>query len=152
MYLCSVIVKNFNMVRIEELSIGNWVLDNKTTSYPMYVSSLYDDGDVYLDFPGNEGDVWECKSEDVMPIIITEKFLLDNGFEKYTQYPFLKCTAYSAVVFDFSLNMHIENNNDTYVLAVRNKEDHLLWVGNLKYVHQLQNIMSMYGIKFNVII
>ena len=42
-----------------ELRIGNWVYDSKYTQYPMQVVCVGSDY-VYLDFEGNEGDVWEA--------------------------------------------------------------------------------------------
>ena len=44
-------------MKIEELKINNYVGD--AHGFPMYITALFADGNVYLDFDGNEGDVWE---------------------------------------------------------------------------------------------
>lgn len=67
------------MVKNKELMQGNWVLAGKKTQFPMQVVGIFSDV-VYLDFEGNEGDVWEEKEEDLFPISITEELLEKNGF------------------------------------------------------------------------
>lgn len=57
-------------MKITELRIGDRVQE-KNTRFPMTVVGLYstlDDlksGTVNLDFEGNEGDMWECKPEEL---------------------------------------------------------------------------------------
>lgn len=53
-------------MKVEDLRIGMTVVilmsypkDNPRESIPMQVTGILDDGTVYLDFEGNEGDVWE---------------------------------------------------------------------------------------------
>lgn len=59
-------------MKITELKIGDKVC-NPNEGFPMTVVGLYsalDDlsnGKVYLDFEGNEGDVWEEKSKNLQP-------------------------------------------------------------------------------------
>lgn len=59
-------------MKITELKIGNKVC-NKEDGFPMTVvglnSSLSDlnNGTVYLDFEGNEGDMWEEEAKDLQP-------------------------------------------------------------------------------------
>lgn len=67
------------MIHTNELMLGNWVeyatgLNNDKRSIPMYVTAIFDD-EVYLDFPGNEGDPWEIRDEDLCGIPITEELL-----------------------------------------------------------------------------
>ena len=59
--------------------LGNWVYDGERTQFPMYVQTIGDDY-VYLNFEGNEGDVFESTPEDLQGIPLTEKLLDDNGF------------------------------------------------------------------------
>lgn len=49
-------------MKITDLRIGD-IVCNPRTKFPMRVVSLFEDGTVYLDFEGNEGDVFEenCK-------------------------------------------------------------------------------------------
>lgn len=65
----------------KDLMIGNWVYYTKKSKFPMRVVSLGEDY-VYLDFEENEGDVFEPRLEDMMPIPVTEDLLQRIGFEK----------------------------------------------------------------------
>jgi hypothetical protein len=51
-------------MKITRIRIGQMVC-NKTNKFPMRVVGMFDDGTVYLDFEGNEGDVWEEKAKDL---------------------------------------------------------------------------------------
>lgn len=68
-------------MKVNELQIGDWVYDSKRSQFPMQVVAIFKDGDLYLDFEGNEGDVWECEAEEVEPIPITAEILEKNGIE-----------------------------------------------------------------------
>lgn len=66
------------MIKTKDLRRGNWVTSGKG-DFPMYVTAIFED-EVYLNFEGNEGDVWESKEEDLQPIPITPEVLLKCGF------------------------------------------------------------------------
>ena len=51
-------------MKITDLRIGDIVCNNRT-KYPMKVVGIYEDGTVYLDFEGNEGDVFEENCKDL---------------------------------------------------------------------------------------
>lgn len=67
-------------MNIQELKINNYVGDSH--DFPMYITALFSDGTVYLDFDGNEGDVWEEDVKDLNPIPLTEELILRLGFTK----------------------------------------------------------------------
>ena len=48
-------------MNVEELRIGQPILMN---GFEMRIVALFEEGDMYLDFEGNEGDVWEANVED----------------------------------------------------------------------------------------
>ena len=73
------------MIKTKELMLGNWVLAGAKTQFPMYVTGIFDDV-AYLDFEGNEGDVWEEEEEDMFPVPLTEEILLKNGFINMSDY------------------------------------------------------------------
>ena len=92
----------------------------------MKVVALFDDC-AYLDFDGNEGDVWEEYDKDLFGIEITEELLVKIGFEKDSEVSYIY--------------KHKERNLDIY------KND-CYWCfffeGNdsgtpLNFLHQLQN-------------
>lgn len=70
------------MINYKELMIGNWVYESERSKFPMKVVNVGEDY-CYLDFDGNQGDVFECKDKDIMPIEVTEELLLNNGFVEF---------------------------------------------------------------------
>lgn len=67
------------MIPVGELMLGNWVYDGDKTKFPMFVIGL-DINDVYLNFDGNEGDIWESSSEELQGIPLTGELLRKIGF------------------------------------------------------------------------
>ena len=72
-------------LNLADLHIGDWVYEysdiTERPSCPMYVSALFEDGTVYLNFNGNEADIWEAEIKDIRPIIIDEDILKGFGFK-----------------------------------------------------------------------
>lgn len=66
-------------MKAEELRLGNWVHDG--SRFPMQVGGIFEDV-VYLDFEGNEGNVLECRIEDLQPFEFSNEWLERFGFEK----------------------------------------------------------------------
>ena len=113
-----------------DLRIGNWVHDG--SNFPMQVVGIFEDV-VYLNFEGNEGDVWECGLEGPKPFELTEEWLEKFGFEKNMkstwiiqifQENFLEIGFGSYPTFEFG-NYFSERWNDPM---------------KIDYVHQLQNL------------
>ena len=113
----------------------------------MFVTGILKDsdgngGEVYVDFEGNEGDIWDVNIEDVRPIPITEELLVNNGFEKHTSY------------WNESHNYFKLPDKRFVLLSVMNGDEilyRLRGMGiNIKYVHELQNAMRMAGIELEV--
>lgn len=67
------------MIDVHDLCIGNWVYDGDNTQFPMFIRAIGEDY-VYLDFEGNEGDLWESTHEELRGIPLTEELMKDNGF------------------------------------------------------------------------
>lgn len=61
-------------MQIEDLSIGMTVVEllpspqGVRETIPMQVTAIFQDGTVYLDFEGNEGDAWEANIKDLKAI------------------------------------------------------------------------------------
>lgn len=74
-----------NHLNLQDIKIGDWVQEyseiTDNFSMPMYVSAIFADGTVYLDFNGNEGDVWETNIENIAPITIDKNMMEGFGFE-----------------------------------------------------------------------
>lgn len=67
------------MIDIRDLCIGNWVYDGERTQFPMWVQTIGEDY-VYLNFEGNEGDVWESTPDELQGIPLTDELLAKLGF------------------------------------------------------------------------
>ena len=112
-----------------ELRIGNWVCDSKYTQYPMQVVCVGSDY-VYLDFEGNEGDVWECDCKEIEPIPLTEELIAKCMFSEYE--------------FEDDIFLHDEEDvcvqksyKEYYPYNFENSDT----IGNpIRYLHQLQNL------------
>ena len=62
------------MIDTKDLMLGNWVYDGDKTHFPMYIECIGTDY-VYLNFPNNEGDVWETTPEELQGIPLTAELL-----------------------------------------------------------------------------
>ena len=71
------------MIQVPDLCIGNWVYDGDRTQFPMFIRAIGEDY-VYLDFEGNEGNLWESKPEDLMGIPLKGELLKKIGFKYYS--------------------------------------------------------------------
>lgn len=83
------------MIDVRDLTIGCYVYDGDRTKFPMYVQTIGEDY-VYLNFEGNEGDLWESTPDELEGIPITEKMLEEMGF-KYSPYETIGARTYTAI-------------------------------------------------------
>lgn len=118
-------------MKASELRLGNWVHDG--SRFPMQVVGIFEDV-VYLDFEGNEGDVWECKIQDLQPFELNEewlkKFGLIHELSIYDDYWYLLESDWFAIEFD-------EESNKWFCILLSGKRS----ITEFKYVHQLQNLV-----------
>lgn len=132
------------MIKTKELMLGNWVLAGSKTQFPMYVTGIFDDV-AYLDSEGNEGDCFEYKEEDMLPVPLTEEILLKNGFIKMYDYYKYK---------EDDIFIRLGENITTSILRVEcldrkpNKPtlSKVNAFNKTKYVHELQNLFTLAGI------
>lgn len=145
-----------------ELTIGAWVQEYlpipDKMSMPMQVVGVFNDI-AYLDFEGNEGDVWEAEIENLRSIPLTEDFLKKNGFihkciiepdEYYPEglYEWEKEVEGCWVTLSVGSNkigcdwrLHVDNCD-------RDSIGHVA----VQYVHQLQNFLNILNIEMEVIV
>jgi hypothetical protein len=115
----------------------------------MYVHTIGDDY-VYLNFDGNEGDVFECKPEELQGIPLTEELLEKMGFWKHPKADLYECAfgtdeannRVRSIVL--SLKFGLVNITD-YVLPELPIKDSLhsltpSCAARIKYLHELQNL------------
>lgn len=142
-------------MNIREIQIGDWVYFGEKAKYPMQIVSIFGDmnsieGTVYLDFEGNEGDVFEVEVKNIAPIPITKELLEQNGFRKVEQ-----------GIWDYPVETTWQKDIDSYKSVALEKYldedgmvfgyDSCLWDGvKIKYVHELQNAMRLCRIEWEV--
>lgn len=120
------------MVDVSELRIGNWVYDGDRTQFPMYIETIARDY-VYLNFPSNEGDIWESTPDELHGIPLTGELLTRLGFS-YNGTGLWKKTEKRREV---GVN---PERGFLFVEAFDNKWlDSRGWWHEIKYLHQLQN-------------
>ena len=131
-----------NKISTSELRLGNWVYDGNYTKFPMQVETISKDY-VYLDFEGNEGDVYECSNEEIHPIPITGEILKKIGFVKHNLYGYKEHFIY-----------RYECSNRLELTALFDSDFSLDICGIAKRIsnlHHLQNIMlDLFGIKLEI--
>jgi hypothetical protein len=76
--------KKTEQLSLYDLRIGDYIQEWREIpgvfSMPMYVSCIFDDGDLYLNFDGNEADPWDANVKDVYDIPIDWGILPHFGF------------------------------------------------------------------------
>lgn len=130
------------MIKTSELMLGNWVYESERTQFPMRVEAIFAE-DVYLDFPGNEGDVWEAEESDIMPIPLTEEIVstLEN----------VECHNDMYLIFVGEHMIRIEKHGESwlfYKFKENNSPEKVCKI--VKYVHELQNLCKMCGIELKI--
>lgn len=118
--------------------VGDWVYDSKRSQYPMQVVAVAKYGDVYLDFEGNEGGVWECKADEVEPIPITAEILEKNGFNRHSrEHDFFVWIPRDRECYD---NIRFAFSKFALIIEFKYRN---LWLGDVKYLHQLQQALRL---------
>lgn len=126
------------MIKTKELMLGNWVYESARSQFPMKVVNI-DTDMVYLDFDGNEGGVFDGRMNDICPIPLTEEFFGKNGFEYLTGVFYLKQDS----------NVEFYKDDDGMFYMTTNLGESKCMEQPIKYVHQLQNILSIAGIEID---
>jgi hypothetical protein len=146
-----------------ELTIGAWVqeylpIPDKMTM-PMQVVGIFNDSIAYLDFGGNEGDVFEAEIENLRGIPLTKEILQKNGFTH-------KCIIepdehYPEGLFEWEkgaernwLTLSVGSNKIgcDWRLHVDNCDRDSIGHVAVQYVHQLQNFLNILGIEMKVVV
>lgn len=139
------------MIQIKDLRLGNWVHESECTRYPMYVHTIGEDY-VYLNFDGNEGDVWECKPEELQGIPLTEDLLEKMGFWKIPKSNFYELQFYKDDTRDIrcaiTVSLKVGLTNVTMYREPKLPIEDVLYeiqpsgTASIKYLHELQNLFK----------
>lgn len=133
------------MVKINELMINDWVFAGQRTQFPMQVVGLFKNV-AYLDFEGNEADMWEENEKDILPIPLTKEILLNSGFEEkkdaISEY-YVSADGYVFIRLQKKISVYIIRSDTQERIGARNR---------IKYVHELQHLLTMANVTINFII
>lgn len=130
------------MVSVQDLCVGNWVYDGERTQFPMQVVGIGSDY-VYLDFEGNESDLWESKPEDLMGIPLSEELLDKIGVIHYTSFLMflLQETPSQRLYVEF---LYKDNEDRSVRVLCHDKNKNLTASRatsySVHYLHELQNL------------
>lgn len=129
------------MIAVSDLRIGNWVHDSECTRYPMYVVGIGEDY-VYLNFDGNEGDVWECKPDELQGIPVTIELLEKIGF-KEEKALVLFCRYWDKYYkYKLDIDEGYTNSGRKWSVHIDNGDCCTIGTGEFTYLHELQNLVS----------
>ena len=127
------------MINYKDLMIGNWVYSSEKTKFPMRVVNVGENY-CYLDFEGNEGDVWEVEDKDMTPIDVTEELLLKIGFKQvliFKQYSIYEMTINDCFV---EIIYNVSNSIDRdWSCHIDNAAYSTIGGFDFQYLHELQN-------------
>ena len=124
-------------MNIQELNIGNWILwDNSWNSEPCKVVGI--DPPLLKLVDRNNNSISSVRINSVKPIEITNKILINNGFDKV----FNDCDYYERKRENINITCNRVNNSNKYRVTIFTKYVSLGWV-NIQYIHQLQNACNL---------
>ena len=120
-----------------DLRLGNYIANSAWDNQPMYIVSmgLDDEKDayLYLDFDGNEADLWEEYLTDVSALPINESDNLLEQFGFIYDEPTGKWIAIKETE-----TIYLKQNGDKYDVFTHGEDGvH----GKVEYIHQLQNFV-----------
>lgn len=121
------------MIAVSDLRIGNWVYDDVHTQFPMFIRAIGEDY-VYLDFDGNEGDLWGSTPDDLQGIPLTGELLEKLGF------------TFKDGLWRHEWGVKVKPEKGFVNIENKDKEHWLYGTCNCKdvwYLHQLQNVISV---------
>ena len=121
------------MIAASDLRVGNWVYDGEHTQFPMFIRAIGEDY-VYLDFDGNEGDLWESTPDDLQGIPLTGELLEKLGF------------TFKDGLWRHEWGVKVKPEKGFVNIENKDKEHWLYGTCNCKdvwYLHQLQSVISV---------
>src|SRR5574344_2480557 len=117
-----------------DLRLGNWVYESDKSKFPMQIESIGKNW-IYLDFEGNEGDVFENSDKDIYPIPLTVElfhFLSPIDAKRFHD------NVYGFDTGRKDFRLHINNKMGKFYFYIDNEVR-----VEMKYVHQLQNLYNV---------
>ena len=117
------------MIKAKELRLGNIVAEK--SGFMMFVTAIFENS-VYLDFEGNEGDIWEAEEKELKPIPLTEEILLKAGFYKHSELVGWDWFSKGGVAIKMC-----PLKNGSFIPVYYNGDGYMF----IEHVHQFQNLI-----------
>lgn len=147
-------------MKAEELMIGNIIKigDVKQVGIVEKVTTLdfseYDIGDDYV-VTVKIDRYYDCLENEIYPIEITTNLLNAIGFNKepedFLGYNICNWFSIDGEEYHISLRSGLSNHHDrSWTVSVDNKDFETITNCDIQYLHQLQNILTLAGIDFNI--
>lgn len=126
------------MIQPKELMLGNWVYLDGDAKYPVRVEAVYTDY-VFLQSNAEGFEIFSAREDEICPIPLTEEVLDKNGFECLSE------------VYYLEKESHLEfcKYDDGMFYMTVNSDEYKCMKQPIKYVHQLQNILTIAGIEID---
>ena len=115
-----------------DIRLGNCVYYTKESKFPMQVEGIGKDW-IYLNFEGNDGDVFENNGDEIYPIPISVE-LLSNLCEN------LISDGYIIYIGSENIEFSVERKDEIINLVPCVNYDEYDIGKPIRYVHQLQNL------------
>lgn len=128
-----------NHLTLNDINVGDYVQEWSEIpgkwSMPMYVDGIFGDGDLYLNFEGNEADPWDAKIKDVFDIPIDWGILPHFGFFESDTHLF------HIEVGDWQLVVHVFKVCDVFLsnAMLSNKNGHVVLLGEVDSIRTIQH-------------
>lgn len=136
------------MLHTTDLMLGNWVeyaVGGGKRSIPMQVTGIFSDT-VYLNFEGNEGDVFEEEEENLLGIEITPDLLLKEHFEEHAGVCPMFVKKFHDLTKEYGITLALVRGRWNCFISehtTENEEGGSCCSVCPKYLHQLQNAYFM---------
>ena len=123
--------------------------DGERTQFPMFIRGIGEDY-AYLDFPQNEGDLWESKQEDLEGIPLTEELLEKMGFKE----SYAEGVKFHSLFFKVNDKKHLhlsirldKQRADISEITQKNFPEAEVklrsHIENMRFLHELQNFLFL---------
>ena len=130
---------------LQDINIGDYVQEWRKIpqkfSMPMHVDSIFSDGDLYLNFDGNEAYLWETTVNDTYDIPIDFGILPHFGFTETDHHVWVKeCGDWLIRVDVFKPHTYFMTNvSVTYLGKGKNKGKTMIKDGSIFSIRELQH-------------
>lgn len=140
--------------------IGDWVYNGKESQSPVQIVSVYGDRDIChcdIDIRGNDGIVYECDIDMVVPIPLSEKLLQQLGFlkrEKGGFYFWNNIDVNPTIGPGMGVRVEYREDLKYWVVAAFKDHPHAVttenYIEDILYLHELQQAMRLVRINKEV--